>query len=77
VKLRKSARGKLLLPLYYGGAITGCIIFFVVILCKAGAVAGLIFAAVMGIAIGILGGELEYRAYMNELYNNKRSTRPL
>jgi hypothetical protein len=69
MKLIKSALGKLLFPLYYGGAITGCTIFFVVILCKAGVLAGLIFAAVLGIAIGILGGELEYRSHMKELYN--------
>jgi hypothetical protein len=65
----KSALGKLLIPLYYVGAIMVCVIFFVIIFCKAGALAGFIFAAVLGIAIGILGGELEYRDHLNEIYN--------
>ncbi|MDR3200267.1 MAG: hypothetical protein LBT68_02300 [Spirochaetales bacterium] len=69
MRLMKSALGRLLLPLYYGGAITGGVIVFVIIFCKAGALAGLIFAAVLGVAIGILGGELEYRDHLKELYN--------
>jgi hypothetical protein len=69
MKLIKSASGKLLIPLYYGSAIMGCIVFFVAILYNAGILAALFFSVVFGSAIGILGGELEYRDHVNEIYN--------
>jgi hypothetical protein len=68
VKLKKSVTGKILIPLYYTAAITGCTILSVLIFCNAGILAGLAFSLVSGSAIGILGGELEYRDHVNELY---------
>jgi hypothetical protein len=69
MKLLKSKSGKIAVPLYYTVAITSCVVLFVVILCNIGIAAGLVFAVVFGIAIGIFGGELEFRDHVHENYN--------
>jgi hypothetical protein len=75
MELKKSVTGKIVMPLYYTAAITGCIILSVIIFCNVGIMAGLAFSLVVGIAIGIAGGELEYRDHVNEIYNQHIYTR--
>jgi hypothetical protein len=74
MKLFKTPKGKILIILYYALSFIAVIIFMIFILLKTDSIlAGLGIGLVLGICIGILGGELEFREHckVTRLWNIK------
>ena len=71
MKLQKSPAGKILMIVYYIVVGIAAFIFMLFIMSKAGVLAGLGAALVMGVIIGITGGELEFRMH-NKIKRKRR-----
>jgi hypothetical protein len=68
MKLLRSKWGRLLILGYYVSTGLAGILLMLLIMCKFGGTAGIVFALAVGIVIGIIGGEIEFRDHTREEY---------
>jgi len=76
MKLKKSPAGKALIILYYAFSLAVDVLLMVFIMLITGSFwAGLGVSFVLGIGIGVLGGELEFREHRKEKHGKSFSER--
>jgi len=76
MKLLKSRSGKILIILLYVCLIVADVCITAFIILKTGSIiAGLAAGLVLGVGIGILGGELEFREHVKEKHKKRVRTK--
>ena len=72
MKLEKSVKGRLLIVLYYTISLTAIFMLMLIVMSKTGILAGLGASLVLGVVIGIAGGELEFRMHWRTLDKRRK-----